>query len=237
MSLDLEKLEKLADLADGVKRARCPACAEAGGDRKGEHLRLYPDGRFGCCVHPGDHDHRKRIYALAGQRGRQGIRVKVAVSETKPPIQTGILGRLGRVFNSPLGPDATDGVTEVEMKTAQLEDSRTGRTGEQDWTGELFLTERTLRTPQYPLCTALKDKNNNIDVHKGFERPVRGVRGQKDTLPYLTSAGDLRIPFDSPERYHWWKPPFEQRLRVKQIIAELLAEGHQERKELDASPF
>jgi hypothetical protein len=25
-------------------------------------------------------------------------------------------------------------------------------------------------------------------------------------LPCLTPGGDLVIPFDSPERYHWWKP-------------------------------
>jgi hypothetical protein len=24
-------------------------------------------------------------------------------------------------------------------------------------------------------------------------------------LPFLTAGGDLSIPFDSPERYHWWK--------------------------------
>jgi hypothetical protein len=48
----------------------------------------------------------------------------------------------------------------------------------------------------------------------------------------LTADGALSIPFDSPERYHWWKPPFEKRLRVKEIIAEL-----KERKEHDASPF
>jgi hypothetical protein len=40
-------------------------------------------------------------------------------------------------------------------------------------------------------------------------------------LPFLTPGGDLSIPFDSPERYHWWKPPFEERLRVKEIIAEV----------------
>lgn len=66
MSLDLSKLQCLADAADGGKQARCPACAELGQDRKGEHLRIYTDGRFGCCVHPKNLEHRKRIFALAG---------------------------------------------------------------------------------------------------------------------------------------------------------------------------
>jgi hypothetical protein len=30
--------------------------------------------------------------------------------------------------------------------------------------------------------------------------PVAGER-----LPYLRPDGTLCIPFDSPERYHWWK--------------------------------
>jgi len=27
----------------------------------------------------------------------------------------------------------------------------------------------------------------------------------EEQLPFLTAGGDLSIPFDSPERYHWWK--------------------------------
>ena len=47
-----------------------------GTDRKGEHLRISPEGKFGCCVFPGDREHRKRIFALAGDHGPKGIRVK-----------------------------------------------------------------------------------------------------------------------------------------------------------------
>jgi len=54
VSLDVRLLEKVRELASGIVQARCPACAEGGSDRAGEHLRLYPDGRFGCCVHPKD---------------------------------------------------------------------------------------------------------------------------------------------------------------------------------------
>src|SRR5512137_983968 len=70
MRLDIGKLEKARELAGGIVQAGCPACAEGGGDRKGEHLRIYPDGRYGCCVHPKDGEHRKRIFALAGERGK-----------------------------------------------------------------------------------------------------------------------------------------------------------------------
>lgn len=59
---------------DGVRRgpkgvtARCPACAECGGDKKSEHLFIDAAGRFGCVVNPGPDgaNHRKRIFALVG---------------------------------------------------------------------------------------------------------------------------------------------------------------------------
>lgn len=87
MSLDVAKLEKVRELAGGIVQARCPACAEGGGDRKGEHLRIYPDGRYGCCVHPKDGEHRKRIFALAGVRkpGTFALRLKT------PPTMTAAL--------------------------------------------------------------------------------------------------------------------------------------------------
>src|SRR5512137_2673525 len=80
MRLDIGKLEKARELAGGIVQAGCPACAEGGGDRKGEHLRIYPDGRYGCCVHPKDAQHRKRIFALAGERERRQFTVKVATA-------------------------------------------------------------------------------------------------------------------------------------------------------------
>jgi hypothetical protein len=49
--------------------------------------------------------------------------------------------------------------------------------------------------------------------------PPPTVAGEK--LPFLTADGAVSIPFDSPERYHWWKPPHEERLRVKEIMAEV----------------
>jgi len=104
MSLNLNKLEKVRELAGGIVQARCPACAEGGNDRTGEHLRIYPDGRFGCCVHPKDGEHRKRIFALVGVHDRREIRVKVASPQTAKIIQADILGRLGRVFGGPAKP-------------------------------------------------------------------------------------------------------------------------------------
>jgi hypothetical protein len=40
-----------------------------------------------------------------------------------------------------------------------------------------------------------------------------------EKLPYLTADGTLVIPFDSPERYHWWKPDGE-----RQSVATTMAE-------------
>ena len=46
MSLDRTKLQKVRELANGGLQAQCPACAETGQDRKGEHLRISAEGKF-----------------------------------------------------------------------------------------------------------------------------------------------------------------------------------------------
>jgi hypothetical protein len=101
MALDFNRLTNLVELAGGIRRARCPACAENGQDKTGEHLRIYPDGRFGCCVFPADQEHRRRIFALSGEHGRQAIRVRQRTVKVSSPVSTGILGRLASLFPAP----------------------------------------------------------------------------------------------------------------------------------------
>lgn len=83
MSLDLSKLSRLQEKA-GKTTAACPACAENGGDTNGNHLAIWPDGRFGCAVHPQNKEHRKRIFALAGVKNG-------ANHKTKTPSKVKIL--------------------------------------------------------------------------------------------------------------------------------------------------
>jgi hypothetical protein len=76
MSLDVSKLERVC--CRGRKTiARCPACAEAGHDRRGEHLFINENGSFGCIIYPGSlpnaKAHRKRIFALCGNREFQPL--------------------------------------------------------------------------------------------------------------------------------------------------------------------
>ena len=113
MSLDVSKLENVRTLG-GKTTARCPACAEAGHDQTRNHLIIQADGRFGCVVYPGDSAdasaHRKRIFALCGDReikpltvhpsdlGRSGRAVKSRSAVAA--LKTGLLGRLGRVFET-----------------------------------------------------------------------------------------------------------------------------------------
>ncbi len=63
------------DLLDRVKIrghklvSACPACREGGADQTGTHFFLDTiTGKFGCAAHPGDKEHRKRIWALVGIR-------------------------------------------------------------------------------------------------------------------------------------------------------------------------
>lgn len=97
MSLHLSRLEKVRE-RNGKTIARCPACAESGGDRKGVHLFIMADGKFGCVANPGEggKSHRQRIFALVGDigplaTGTRGIRIR------RPPEAASIIPKGGKM--------------------------------------------------------------------------------------------------------------------------------------------
>ncbi len=214
MSLDVAKLEKVRELGGGIVQARCPACAEGGNDRSGEHLRIYPDGKFGCCVHPKDGDHRKRIWALAGCKQRRSPADSVSLRLKTPPglspaqSVTAALTAFGR---GTLGTGKSEVVSPVADISAQAEliTPEFGTLG----TANLKLRARA-RVDSY---TANIDKDDflekledlaacvpNVPIARVAKPPVL-PDGHHEPLPFLTAGGDLSIPFDSPERYHWWR--------------------------------
>jgi hypothetical protein len=223
MSLDLSKLEKVRELAGGIVQARCPACAESGNDRSGEHLRIYPDGKFGCCVHPKDGDHRKRIWALAGVRkpGTFSLRLK---TPSAMPAPMSVKAALTALNAGTLGTAKTESVSSGKMasQTSQVPDR-----SKSDLQSKYF---GTLGTPILnPRAYRKEAAHNNIGdamyMYKDLESAVPSVptagmpespSSAGERLPFLTAGGTLSIPFDSPERYHWW--------RGGQSVAETLAE-------------
>ena len=50
----------------------CPACREAGTDKSGDHLAIFPSGKFACAIHPGDKAHNRRIVELRPDLGKDG---------------------------------------------------------------------------------------------------------------------------------------------------------------------
>ncbi|MCG2713755.1 MAG: hypothetical protein L6308_02780 [Candidatus Omnitrophica bacterium] len=103
MGLDLFKLEKVRRRGLNIN-ARCPACAEAGHDRKGEHLFINDTGQFGCVLFPGQdgQQHRQRIFELVGVKevSGKGFQIRKAVSflvAGPTIIQKDILGHLGHI--------------------------------------------------------------------------------------------------------------------------------------------
>jgi hypothetical protein len=206
VSLNVAMLEKVRELASGVVQARCPACAEGGNDRAGEHLRIYPDGRFGCCVYPKDSQHRKRIFALAGERQRlppsRNFTVKVPVAKASAAVRCSIKDSLagnGRTLRT--------GVSESEASEPKIE-------AEESLSQ---LTFRTLRTDVSNPRAYEQETPNIYDAHshicKDSDKGVLSVLAsdgdsnppKKPRLPHFTPNGDLVIPYDGPARYHWWK--------------------------------
>ena len=216
MSLDAAKLEKVRELAGGIVQARCPACAEGGGDRKGEHLRIYPDGRYGCCVHPKDGEHRKRIFALAGARKAGALTLRLKTPPALPAVRS-VKAALAGFGSGTLGTPKTESENAVPgVPTAPS--PVFGTLGTPIFKSRAYAREDppNVRTPAYT-CKDLESGVPSVPSAVAAEPPP--IAGER--LPFLTADGTLRIPFDSPERYHWWKPPHDQRLRVKQILAEV----------------
>ncbi len=48
----------------------CPACREDGSDNSGDHLTIWPTGKFSCAVYPGDKEHNRRIIELMPELGK-----------------------------------------------------------------------------------------------------------------------------------------------------------------------
>ena len=214
MSLNIQKLEKVRELAGGIVQARCPACAEGGADKTGNHLRILADGRFGCCVHPKDGEHRKRIFALVGckvhlpSQRTVAVRAKFGSPQVAKIIQSDVLGRLGRVFATPPQPAAPN-ITPLGTLGTPTYSNAYGKNIPPDIEG-LNIKEFCSGVPSVPAGAPC-----------GVP-PLPTVTGEK--LPFLTAGGDLVIPFDSPERYHWWKPDGE-RQSVAATLAEVRAGG------------
>jgi hypothetical protein len=209
MSLDTAKLEKVRELSGGIVQARCPACAEGGHDRTGEHLRIYPDGRFGCCVHPKDGEHRKRIFALAGLRGKSAfppsgtftLRLKMpsAMPETRS-----VKSALTNFDAGMPKADKTEPGNGVPVSViAPVDDF--GTLGTPIFNPHAYVRKDSTHVPVY-MCkdswNAVPSVPNIPDDPKDEESTPPAATSER--LPFLTLGGSLSIPFDSPERYHWW---------------------------------
>lgn len=64
MRLDISRLEKVKRNPDQSITCRCPACAAEGGDKTGNHLRIWTTGAFNCVTHGQDKVHNRTVRAL-----------------------------------------------------------------------------------------------------------------------------------------------------------------------------
>ena len=216
MSLDVAKLEKVRELAGGIVQARCPACAEGGADKTGEHLRIYPDGKFGCCVHPKDSDHRKRIWALAGVRKPGTFSLRLKSPPALPPAQS---LKAVLTLRTPRTGKTESETSVLTVLTTSVDESRTSRTGILKSRARAREDGSTPNIDTGDFLVRLDDLESGVRVVRtAVVAEPPSAAGER--LPFLTAGGDLSIPFDSPERYHWWKPD-GVRLSVVEILAEV----------------
>ena len=90
-------------------------------------------------------------------------------------------------------------------------ESRTARTGIVELRARTREESTTANIDRLDFLVKLEDLGSAVRAALVLPPVVAGER-----LPFLTAGGTLSIPFDSPERYHWW--------RGGQSVAETLAE-------------
>jgi len=238
MSLDASKLENICELAGDILQARCPACAAGGNDRTGDHLRIYPDGRFGCCVHPKDGEHRKRIWALAGRKQHRPPSGTFSLRIKPPPalpaaqsVKTALTSFAARTLRTPV----SESVSSESKALYHSPASQVLTRSQPELQSKYF---RTLRTPifnprayvsGYMPMYMCKDSDNGVlpvltplpTATANLPPTIAGPACQTSIrLPFLTAGGTLSIPFDSDPKYHWWKLGGQS---VEQTRAEVLA--------------
>ena len=238
MSFDVSKLVNIRELDGNILQARCPACAEGGNDRSGDHLRIYPDGRFGCCVHPKDANHRKRIWALAGHKVHLSPAASVSIrlqpsggSAVSQSVKAVLSTFTVRTLRTPVSESVSSGAKPFHPSSASKINDRS----QPELQSKYF---RTLRTPIFNPRAYVrgdidmpmyKDSDNGVlpvlthlpTTTANLPRTVAVPDGQASIrLPFLTADGTLSIPFDSDPKYHWWKLGGQS---VEQTRAEVLA--------------
>ena len=75
---------------------------------------------------------------------------------------------------------------------------------------------------------SVRESEAAVEPPKELVQGVRSVR-----MPYLTAGGVLGIPFDSPERFHWWKGGqsiAETRAEVRVWTAGAMCTGQQQKE-------
>ena len=102
MKIGLQKLKNCVKRPDGSVVAQCPACAQSGKDTTGNHLIVYPDGRFGCVVETGDREHNRQILALVGE-GNLATRLEIVPVRAFKAPQSHVLHTVGRLSLVDLG--------------------------------------------------------------------------------------------------------------------------------------
>ena len=208
MGLQIDRLEKARTTGGGRILARCPACAESGGDTQGEHLVVYPNGSFGCCIYPGDKQHRRQIFALVGKKKSISVITVRKASRDQPARQW---TSVSVTMTLPAPPTAAN--PDSELPVPSVPEKKSGNRLPPAGTLGTLISYSRAHTGREGITYAPYTEGRGVlpvpsvpepSNSKDSETPVPSVPNQSPK-PYIDNDGNLRIPFDSPERFHWWK--------------------------------
>ncbi len=166
MTLDITKLENVNCQQEKIL-ARCPACSEIGQDKKGEHLFIDEEGRFGCIVYPDEagKEHRKRIFTLVGIKTTERyITVKNNDNKQTGVIILDVLGRLGRQKNSLSKKTEIPDVFSNKLETDYKNSVPSVPDKDIEWLFEDFIERASIKEYEAGLARHIAEKQAFIDV-------------------------------------------------------------------------
>jgi hypothetical protein len=137
-------------------------------------IYVCPDGRFGCCVHPKDGGHRKRIFALAGEKltsthKPRGFTVKVAKMKAPTPVES------------------VKQCLELLLGTLGTGDSMS-RAYEREGNPHHIYKDKETDVPSVPIVKAESVAETDLLEAKSGRPPARTVRLSAHQLPWLGVA-------------------------------------------------
>jgi len=202
MPLKTEGLVNLKTHPDGSMTAQCPACEKAGTDKTKNHLIIYPDGKYGCVLHPGDTNHRKEIWAINGGKatGQKPVRLRLRKAKEETSVTSVEVEKVKKVTDGGVGPYGRGGVRKNVWESLGF----LGKKGATDVTDASAPITNILGVKKEEVHTVYTDTVSKDTIEVSTLTPLMR---KEEVESSVTSVGGKTHQFAEENRENFRTPP------------------------------